>query len=176
MTIDPQNYPKADLAVRYRSDIQDAVKDLDKYLPQYETLVLDTLESNPQIDAQSLKEIVFAAHDAEYRVYENDALNDALVELSHFGKEAVAELKHAIDVLGETLDLEKAKSEIAIKYQQISSDEPVETQTNVDSTEIIQAALDHYGASVLTDLMLPLQISRKNAFDSASGFVWEGKI
>lgn len=176
MRIDPQNYPKADLAVRYRSDIQDAIKALDKYLPRYETVLLDTLESNPQVDAQSLKEFVFAAHDADYRVYENDALNDALVELSHFGNEAVEELKQAIDVLGETLDLETAKGAIATKYQQISSDEPVETPTNVDSAEIIQAALDHYGASVLTDLMLPLQISRKNAFDSASGFVWNGKV
>jgi hypothetical protein len=116
MSLNTENYPKAELAISYRKEIYNAVDELSQYHEEYGSLILSVLEENPQIKPNELKEIVFEKFERDYKPYKDQRLNDALVEVSILGLDAVEELKSIIDVLGSTIDLDSAKERLAKKY------------------------------------------------------------
>lgn len=116
MHIDTSKHAKAALAIQYRSDIQTLISELEHYFPEYELLLLDSLESNPQISPEVLKEKIFEAHDEDYSVYDNQRFNEALIEISRLGSEAKQEMREALDVLGETADIEVITKKLVRKY------------------------------------------------------------
>lgn len=116
MSINTEHHPKAELAILYRKEIHKAVNELSQYHEEYGSLILSVLEENPKINPEELKEIVFEKFERDYKPYNDQRLNDALIEVSVLGIDAVDELKAIIDVLGSTIDLEAAKEKLADKY------------------------------------------------------------
>ena len=120
MQIDTSKHAKAALAIQYRSDIQTLINELQHYFPEYELLLLDSLESNPQISAEALKEKIFEAHDEDYSIYDNQRFNEALLEISRLGSEAKQEMREALDVLGDTADIDVITKKLVGKYGKLS--------------------------------------------------------
>ena len=132
MTLNTENFPKAELAISYRKDIQNAVNELSHYHEEYGSLILSMLEENPQINPEELKEIVFEKFERDYKPYNDQRLNDALIEVSVLGLDAVEELKAIIDVLGSTIDLDAAKEKLAEKYGGKLDEKNKTLQSNTD--------------------------------------------
>lgn len=116
MSLNTGKHTKAELAILYRKEIENAVHELSQYHEEYGSLILSVLEENPQINPEELKEIVFEKFERDYKPYSDQRLNDALIDVSVLGLEAVEELKAIIDVLGSTIDLDAAKKKLAEKY------------------------------------------------------------
>ena len=114
--LDTSDHPNAEIAIKYRKDIQQALNELAQYLPEYESLVLNALEQNPQMTSEQLKQLCHDAHIADYYIYDQPELNEALVEVSTLGKAAVEAFKKSIEILGETADIELIKADLAERY------------------------------------------------------------
>jgi len=114
--LDTSDHPNAEIAIKYRKDIQQVLEELTQYLPEYEVLILNTLEKNPQIAPEQLKQLCHDAHAADYYIYDQPELNEALVEVLILGKEAVESFKKSIEILGETADIELIKADLGERY------------------------------------------------------------
>ena len=67
MSLDTKNYPKAELAISYRKEINNTVQELIQYHEEYGSLILSVLEENPKINPDELKGIVFDKFERDYK-------------------------------------------------------------------------------------------------------------
>lgn len=174
MTINTENFPKAELAITYRKDICKAVNELSQYHEEYGSLILSALEENPQITADELKEIIFQRFDRDYKPYEDQKLNDALVDVSILGVEAVAEMKSIIDILGDTTDLVEAKKLLGIKYGNTPPERDINLSTKDEVTDLdVETASINPLEPELIDEEFKIFKVRKTT--GANEYKWNGK-
>ena len=110
------NFPKAKLAIEYRQEIADCIESLDDYLPEFNKLLLTTLEINPQISAHDLQRQITLAFESEYGVAENSEEHFVYLKIAKLGSSAREEFKTALRTLGSTTDLDLLVRQLTSKY------------------------------------------------------------
>lgn len=169
--IDVSAYPKAGLAIKYRPDIQRVITELQAYFPEYSRLVVDTLETQPQIDTDSLKQLVYQEHDADYSVYENPIFNDALIEAAKLGQDAKKEMKEVLDILGDTADISSIMESLSSKYSQSKlranqHESKATNNTDISSNGSSAESLSASRSESLIDTELPESLRNLSANDT----------
>lgn len=163
MIVDAKENPKADMAIRFRKDVASLISDLENYLPDYQSVVIDMLENDPRASTESIKAAVLKAHDDAYNVYDNQAFNEALIEVSKLGKDALQELKNAIDVLGETIDLELVKQGLSDKYPTAEAQrKDINLSDNLSATKDLDQLLDQESRASLQGLRPERDVETSN--------------
>lgn len=143
--MDMSQHPNAETAIRYRQDIQQLLVELGDCVTEHESLILDALEDNPRLPSERLRDMCLEAQAqrqyipydprlVEFYIYDDPELNEALIEISELGEEAVNSFKSSIEVLGDTANVTLIKADLFHKYSsQLTADQkasPIETKIN----------------------------------------------
>lgn len=142
------NFPKAKLAIEYRQEIADCIELLNDYLPEFNKLLLATLETNPQISAHDLQRQIILAFESEYGVEENSEEHTAYLNISKLGSSAKQEFKTALKTLGSTTDLKLLVRELTAKHSPVEERTSVVRDDGERKTDAHEARMpDHFSVS-----------------------------
>ena len=111
-----KNFSKAEMAITYRTDVAETWHRIESYPSELVLEFLNALQSDPQLDVQTLEAEITGKHEKLDSPFDDDTLTALYLDLNSLNIEAAAEFVKVLDLLGDTINAEELATKLQNKF------------------------------------------------------------